>query len=186
MTAFAVLLRGVNVGGHRRLPMADLRTALEQAGFARVRTYLQSGTIVLEAPARDPEAVAAHVRATVARSCGLDVPCVALTGTEVEGIVAANPFPEEDDPRRLHAIVLGAPPTEAMLHALAHRTAALADAGDVVTVVGRTAYLHTPAGFGTSRLAAALTSAGRANPLADGTARNWATMLALTGILAER
>jgi uncharacterized protein (DUF1697 family) len=179
MTTFVVLLRGVNVGGSNRLPMADLRTALEQAGLAHVRTYIQSGNVVLDAPARDPEAVAAHVRAVVARTFGLDVPCVALSAAQLDGVVAANPFPDEADPRRLHAIVLPAPPTEAMLHALAHRAAALSDGTDEVTVVGRVAYLHTPAGFGTSRLAAALTSGARSNPLADGTARNWATVAAL-------
>jgi uncharacterized protein (DUF1697 family) len=52
---------------------------------------------------------------------------------------------------------------------------------DTITVVGRVAYLHTPAGFGTSELAKALTSR-RSNPLADGTARNWATVTALLAL----
>lgn len=179
MGTFVVLLRGVNVGGHNRLPMADLRAALASAGMANVRTYIQSGNLVVDAPARDPEAVAAHVRAVIARAFGLDVPCVALTAVQVDDLVAANPFPEEADPRRVHAIVLPAPPTAAMLHALDHRLAALPPSSDAVTVVGRVAYLHTPEGFGTSRLAATLTSASRTNPFADGTARNWATVAAL-------
>lgn len=186
MSTFVVLLRGVNVGGHNRLPMAALRTALTTAGLAHVRTYIQSGNIVASAPAHDAEAVAAHVRAVIARTFHLDVPVIALTAADLEGVVQANPYPDEPDPKRLHAIVLPYAPTEAMLHGIEHRAAAARAAGsrDSVTVIGRTAYLHTPDGFGTSRLATTLTSGG-SSPLTDGTARNWATVTALLAMLAE-
>jgi uncharacterized protein (DUF1697 family) len=185
MTRFVVLLRAVNVGGNNRLPMADLRATLEAGGLADVRTYIQSGNVVVSAPAHDPEAVAAHVRALIASHFHLDVPAVALTAAELEAIVASTPFPDEEDPKKVHAIVLPYAPTEAMTHAIAHRQAAAAEAGsrDIVTVVGRVAYLHTPDGFGTSELARKLTS-GSAAPLVDGTARNWATMTTLLEMCA--
>lgn len=184
MNPFVVLLRGVNVGGRNRLPMDRLRAELTAAGLVDVRTYIQSGNVIASAPARDPEAVAAHVRSVIARVFHLDVPAIALTSDALEALVAANPYPDEPDPKRLHAIVLPYEPTEAMRHGVAHRLAAAEAAGsrDTVTIVGRTAYLHTPDGFGTSRLAAALLSGG-SSPLADGTARNWATVTALLGML---
>jgi uncharacterized protein (DUF1697 family) len=186
VSTFVILLRGVNVGGRNRLPMADLRAALTSAGLAHVRTYIQSGNIVASAPAHDPEAVAAHVRAVIARTFHLDVPVIALTAADLEALVDANPYADEPDSKRVHAIVLPYPPTEAMLHGIEHRRSAAAAAGspDAVTVVGRTAYLHTPEGFGTSRLATALLSGG-SSPLADGTARNWATVTALLAMLVD-
>lgn len=184
MNRFVVLLRGVNVGGHNRLPMADLRSALTDSGLASVRTYIQSGNVVLDASARDPEAVAAQVRAVIARGFSLDVPAIALTASGFVDLAEANPFRDEPDPKRVHAIALPHAPTAVQLEALAERHAAATEAGapDRVTVIGRTAYLHTPDGFGTSPLAAALLGK-RGSPLADGTARNWATVTALLALL---
>lgn len=180
MTRFVVLLRGVNVGGSNRLPMADLREALTRDGLASVRTYIQSGNIVLDSPTDEVEVVAARVRSAIAREFGLDVPAIALTAGELRALAGANPYPNEPDHRRLHAIVLPHPlASEAQgLVALRQEAVAAKASRDTVTVIGRVAYLHTPDGFGTSELARALTS-GRSNPLADGTARNWATVTAL-------
>ena len=184
MTCFVVLLRGINVGGRNRLPMADLRMALTSDGLDDVRTYIQSGNVVLNASARSADVVGARVRAVIAREFGLDVPAIALERRDLEAIVDVNPFPHETDHRRLHAIVLPHPPDTTTLVWLAERQAAATAAGsdDLVTVIDRTAYLHTPTGFGTSKLAAALTSSRSA--LADGTARNWATMTVLSEMCA--
>jgi uncharacterized protein (DUF1697 family) len=183
VTRFVALLRGVNVGGSNRLPMADLRAALTGDGLAAVRTYIQSGNVVLDSRTDDVEVVAARVRSVIARGFGLDIPVVALTAVDLHGLAAANPYPREPDPRRVHAIVLPHPPTAEMLGQVAARQEAVRAKGsrDTVTVIGRVAYLHTPDGFGTSELAKALTS-GRANPLGDGTARNWATVTALLAL----
>lgn len=183
MTRFVALLRGVNVGGHNKLPMAELRSALADDGLESVRTYIQSGNIVLDSPARDVDVVAARVRSVIARAFALDIPVVALTAAELRAVSDANPYPAEPDPRRLHAIVLPHPPGTDGLAVIAARqeAAAVKGGGDTVTVIGRVAYLHTPGGFGTSELAKTLTS-GRSNPLADGTARNWATVTALLAL----
>lgn len=186
MTRFVALLRGVNVGGHNKVPMADLREALTRDGLASVRTYIQSGNVVLDSPTNEVEVVAARVRSVIARVFGLDIPVVALTAGDLRGLADANPYPDEPDPRRVHAIVLPHPLTADGLTSLAAREEAAAAKGsrDTVTIVGRVAYLHTPDGFGTSELAKALTS-GRTNPLAEGTARNWATIRALLALCDE-
>lgn len=186
MTRFVVLLRGVNVGGHNKVPMADLRAALTTDGLDSVRTYIQSGNVVLDSTTDEVEVVAARVRSVIARGFGLDIPVVALTADGLRAVADANPYPAEPDHRRLHAIVLPHPLTAEALGLVAERqdSAAAKGSSDTVTVIGRVAYLHTPDGFGTSDLAKTLTS-GRANPLAGGTARNWATITALLALCTD-
>lgn len=184
MRPIVILLRGVNVGGNNRLPMADLREALTSAGFADVRTYIQTGNIVTGHPSDDPETAAAHVRSVIAGTFSLDVPAIALGAKGLDEVIAANPYPQETDHKRLHAIVLPAGPDEQVLAAVRERAEAVRAKGsrDSVTVIDRVAYLHTPDGFGTSELAKALST--RRSPLADGTARNWATMNRLKDMAA--
>jgi uncharacterized protein (DUF1697 family) len=183
VTRFVALLRGVNVGGHNKLPMADLRAALTADGLDSVRTYIQSGNIVLDSATDEVEVLAARVRSVIARGFGLDIPVIALTAADLQALADANPYPAEPDPRRVHAIVLPHLPGSDALAAVVARQDAVAAKGspDTVTVIGRVAYLHTPDGFGTSELAKSLAS-GRSNPLADGTARNWATVTALLAV----
>ena len=185
MDPIVILLRGVNVGGRNKVPMAGLRDALAGAGFGRPRTYIQSGNVVATHPSDDPETTAAHVRSVIAMSFGLDVPAIGVGMPELQAMIEANPFPAESDHKRLHAIVLPSVPTLSTTEALAERQRAVAAKGsrDRVTVVGRVAYLHTPDGFGTSDLAKALSSSR--GPLSDGTARNWATMTTLLAMATE-
>ncbi|HVM28225.1 MAG TPA: DUF1697 domain-containing protein, partial [Mycobacteriales bacterium] len=85
MTRWVALLRGVNVGGHRRVPMADLRRTLTACGAADVRTHLQSGNAVLTLPG-DRDAVTALVR-TAVEELGVGCDVVARTGAELAGLV---------------------------------------------------------------------------------------------------
>ena len=89
---YVALLRGINVGGRNMLPMARLIRLFEDAGCERVRTYIQSGNVVFEAPVARARLVPAAVTAAIATELGLDVPIVTRTATELERIVSANPF----------------------------------------------------------------------------------------------
>jgi uncharacterized protein (DUF1697 family) len=105
-----------------------------------------------------------------------------VTREELGQIHAANPFPGEPDPRRVHAVVLSEPPwadLEVKLDAARAKSAA-AGGADEVLAIGRTLYLHTPEGYGRSILAEALlrvVSSPKSG--ATGTARNWATITKL-------
>jgi len=150
-----VLLRGINVGGRNKVPMAELRAALGGAGFTAVRTYIQSGNVVAVHATDDVEAAAAQVQSVIASTFGIDVPAIGVSRAELRSIVDANPYPEVTDFKRLHAIVLPHAPDAATHEAVEQqREASNAKGGrDAVSIVGRTAYLHTPDGFGTSDLA---------------------------------
>jgi uncharacterized protein (DUF1697 family) len=180
VTTHVALLRGINLAGKNKVAMADLRTLVTGLGHADVATYIQSGNVLFTAP-DDTDCAAAGRAMTeaIAATLAVTAPVVVLTRDELAAIVAANPFPDEPDPKRVHAVVLSEPPGTELAARLEAAVAQAQAKGDpsAVAVVGRTLYLHTPAGYGRSDLAAAvlrLVSSPKAG--LTGTARNWATM----------
>lgn len=106
MTTWVALLRGVNVGGGNRLPMADFRESVESLGYADVATYIQSGNVVFRSS--DAEVmVVERIRAVVADRHGLSVPVVVRSGDELAGLVDRHPFAADGiDPKLLHIAFL--------------------------------------------------------------------------------
>jgi uncharacterized protein (DUF1697 family) len=166
--------------------MADLRALVGELGHTDVSTYIQSGNVLFTAPAdADRGALERAMSEAIAAKLGVTSPVVVVSREELASILAANPFPDEPDPRRVHAIVLTGPPWPELLTRLdaARAKAAQAGSGDEVLADGRTLYLHTPEGFGRSVLAEALMRYVTDRKTgATGTARNWATMTKLLGL----
>jgi uncharacterized protein (DUF1697 family) len=164
------LLRAVNLGGHNRVPMADLPRGLQAAGLTGVRTYLQSGNAVFDDGPRDEAAAAALVRSVVASSCGVDTDVVVRSPAAMADVVARLPWPERtDDPTKVHVLLLDAVPDRVEVarvgpHELAHHD-------------GREVYLFYGEGAGRSKLAVTA-------PGVVATARNWRTVLALAELSA--
>jgi len=152
METWIALLRGVNVGGHKKLPMADFRVLLGGLGFADVATYIQSGNAVFRAPGPSTE-IAENIRAAVADQFGFDTDVMVLSQAALENAVAKNPFPQaEQNPTTLHLFFLGAPvaaPDHAALTAAATQ-------GEEFHLDGDIFYFHTPGGMGKSAMAARL------------------------------
>lgn len=169
MPRYVVLLRGVNVGGHNRLPMAEWRAALTADGFCDVRTLIQSGNAVLDAPG-DAASLRESVVAGLSSRFGLTVGCVVLAAETFGGILAANPFPDAD-PRRLHLFFLAEP---VVLDRPALKAAAVD--GESLVEAPTHIWLHTPGGYGASKLAERL---NRQLKTTVATARNLATCNAL-------
>ncbi len=180
MTTYIALLRGVNVGGNNKVPMAVLRTALEADGFANVRTNIQSGNVLVDATRRSPSKIAARVKAVIQDTFGLDIATIVVDASALARVAHDNPYGDEPDLRRVHAIFLpGVPDADAVARLAAMQEAVtLKGSSDTFTLIGSTLYLHTPDGFGNSDLAKAL-STKRSNEQLNGTARNWATVTTL-------
>jgi uncharacterized protein (DUF1697 family) len=153
MPTHVALLRGINLGGKNKVAMTDLRALVSELGHADVSTYIQSGNVLFTAQAdADCAVVARAITEAIAARLGVNAPVVVVTREELAQILAANPFTDEPDPKRVHAVVS----------------------------VGQTLYLHTPDGYGNSDLAAAtlrIVSSPKAG--VTGTARNWATITKL-------
>jgi uncharacterized protein (DUF1697 family) len=173
-----VLLRGVNLGGRNRIAMPALREALSESGFEDVRTYLQSGNVVLTGGA-SPDAVARKVRKVVADRFRVDVEVVVRTRAELAAIVKRDPLGEvAKDPKRYQVSFLGAKPTADAVRKL--EEAAIEP--ERLVVHGREAYAWHPNGVGRSKLAALLAGNGLG---VTATARNWTTATSLLALAEE-
>ena len=187
MPSHVALLRGINVGGRNKVAMADLRKVVESLGHGDVATYIQSGNVVFTSHSHhcDTAAIAGELGRALEETLGVRSSVVVLSRAELAKVVADNPFPDEANPKHLHAVFRGAEvgAGEAAAVAAAERRARDKGGRDQAKVVGRTVYLRTPDGLGRSDLAAQL---ARSNPDAHdrgGTARNWATVTKLLSML---
>lgn len=167
------LLRGVNLGAHNRVGMAELRALLAELGFAQISTYLQSGNAVFSA-ATTADRTAARIRAALGSEFGLDVPVLVRTAEQLRAVLAADPFGAlaTDESRYLVQFLDGVPDP-----------AALADLDpgryepERYRLIGRELYLWLPNGVHKSRLEPALRRL-----VGIGTARNWRTLRRLAEI----
>jgi len=169
-----LLLRGINVGGKRSMPMADLRQCLTGAGFDNVATYIQSGNVVLDATsATTAERVVEISAAAIGEAFGFSPPLQALSAEGLAEAIAENPFARESvaDPKSVHYFFVPTPRAPAELGAIAER----ATAGEKAIVGESAVYLSTPNGFGTSKYAMALAKTLGPNA----TARNHRSVLAI-------
>jgi uncharacterized protein (DUF1697 family) len=146
-----ILLRGINVGKTRSLPMKELVAILESLGLERVRTYIQSGNVVAE-PAR---AVSPHLADEIAQAVedrkGFRPQVLVLTNVDLDRAGRENPFPEaEAEPRKLHLFFLADTPESPDLEAIE----AIKAESERFVLTDRVFYLHAPDGFGRSKLAA--------------------------------
>ncbi len=169
------LLRGINVGGNRKVPMARLRELMEALGHTDVATYVQSGNVVFTPAdaAAPPEKVAAGIEEALEGAFGFRPAVTIRTREELAAVVAADPFAGvADHPSRYHVFFLSGPGDEA---ALAELDAAAFEP-ERFALRGRELYLWTPEGIGRSPLAQKLTERRIG---AAATARNWRTVTTL-------
>jgi uncharacterized protein (DUF1697 family) len=166
-----VLLRGINIGSANRIAMPALRSVLAEAGFGDVRTYVQSGNIVLES-GQDPTDVAAGVSRLLRQRFELDVQVLVRTADELGEVVARNPFGKEAEtnPKALQVTFRGDAVGPDAIAALQDRAAST----EKVAAIGREIYSWHPDGIARSKLALAITPKNSA-----ATARNWTTVTTL-------
>lgn len=172
MQTWIALIRGINVGG-RQLPMETLRALLADLGCTDIRTYIQSGNAVFCSRATDGSRLAARISKAIAADHGFEPFVLVISREELANVAADNPYAKAaaTTPKFVHAFFLAAVPEAPDLDAMQKIKAA----SESFALDGRTFYLHTPDGFGISKLAE------RAERLlgVPATARNWRTVTTL-------
>jgi uncharacterized protein (DUF1697 family) len=173
-----VLLRGINIGPRNRVAMPELREALTNAGFGEVRTYVQSGNVVLSSE-RSPDDVAAECERVINDAFGLDIDVVVRSRNELAAVVKRNPLAKvADNPKRYQVSFLSdelAPSAVARIEESAEPTEAFA-------AIGRELYAWHPEGVARSKLSARLADKQLG---VKATARNWTTVTTLLEMTDE-
>ena len=193
MASHVALLRGINVGGRNKVPMAELREVVASLGHTGVSTYIQSGNVLFSTGEADAGKLAAALEAAISERFGLWAAVVVLSRDELADVLAANPYPDEPNPRLVHVVFLNAEPPQDLLDRIAAAESAVAAKGsrDTVRAAGQALYLHTPDGYGTSELAQAVLKilsppAKQKKQAVVATARNWATATKLLSLCEEK
>jgi len=168
MMAFIALLRAVNVGGTGKLPMTELKSMCESAGFKSVRTYIASGNVVFQSSNTEAQVKAVLERA-LASYAGKPVAVVVRTAAEMAAVLTGNPFPQL--PGNLtHACFLdSAPPADALKNVSGRNR-------EELRLGTREIYIYYPEGAGQSKL--------KIPAARTGTARNMNTVARLAEMAA--
>jgi uncharacterized protein (DUF1697 family) len=170
--AWVALLRGINLGARNKVSMAALKELFADLGAEDVETYVQSGNVLFRSSGARDDLVRA-VEDEIEKRLGLRVTVLLRTDAELAKLVADNPFAEDErDPVKLHVTFLAERPDRA-------RAAALDEeqfAPDRFRVAGDVVYLHTPDGYGRSKLSNAYFEKQLG---VRATSRNWRTVTTL-------
>lgn len=170
MTAYIALLRAVNVGGTGKLPMTELAAMCEDAGFAKVKTYIASGNVVFTS-AKNEAAVKAALEQAMGTYAGKPVGVMVRTVAEMAAVRDANPFAEAPGNRVVAIFLDEAPPKDAVAQATNID-------GEEIALGKREIYVrYTDHGMGDSKLRIPAAKAG--------TARNMNTVARLAEMAAK-
>jgi uncharacterized protein (DUF1697 family) len=191
MASHVALLRGINVGGRNKVPMADLREVVASLGHTGVSTYIQSGNVLFSTAEEDTAKLAAALESAIEERFGIWSSVVVLSRDELAQVLAANPYPDEPNPKMVHVVFLNAELPGSLLERISAAESAAAAKGsrDTAQLAGQALFLHTPDGFGTSELAQnvfkIIAPPKKSGPGLAATARNWATATKLLSLCEE-
>lgn len=111
MQTYILLLRGVMPTGKNKVPMAELRVALADAGLTNVRTYIQSGNVIAKS-VLDPTSLSQLAHDTIKQKIGADITVIVRTPQQLTAVMEGNPFPEADLSRLYYSMVASPPAPE--------------------------------------------------------------------------
>lgn len=169
MNTYIALFRGINVGGHNKLLMKDLRSLMKDLGFQKVDSYIQTGNVVFETEKEVKDQLSESISSSVEANHGFRPEVLVLDREELLEAIAANPYPEADEqPRSVHLMFLASTPTKPDLDYLDE----LKKESESYKLMERVFYLHAPDGIGRSRLAGNIDKGLGVST----TGRNWRTV----------
>jgi uncharacterized protein (DUF1697 family) len=145
---YVALLRSVNVAGHGRIAMDELRASFDALGYANVTTYIQTGNVLFSTGSKSEAGIATAIEQRLAEDFG-DSPAVLVRSVaDLQHVGAFSPYAKAGaDPGRHHVTFLATAPRKAALDALS-----LPPSGrDELVVDGKEVYVHTPDGYANSK-----------------------------------
>lgn len=178
MNTWIALFRGINVGGHRRLPMKELVVELEKLDLCDVNTYIQSGNAIFHSDENSASALSEKIAQAIQTSHGFRPDVMVLSADAFRTAAENNPFPtSEAASKTVHLYFLAEPETAPELSLLD----AVQSGREEYHLGQQVLYLHTPDGFGNSKLAQKVPRALGVSA----TARNWRTVTKILEIAEQ-
>jgi len=170
MAVFVSMLRGVNLAGHRKIDMRELRALYESLGFRDVQTYINSGNVIFRAAARDLAKLAKRIEDAIERSHGFRSDVILRTAADLREVIAQNPFGSRKDiePNKLAITFLAVSPNREVIEKLM----AFRIAPEELHVAGRELFIYFANGMARPKLSMAMVERALKIP---GTSRNWNT-----------
>ncbi len=179
MPRYVALLRSVNVAGHGRIAMSDLTRSFDTLGYKNVTTYIQTGNVLFTSPSKSPTKLATAIEDQLASDFGSAPAVILRTVPELLRIGASSPYAAGGaDPARHHVTFLAEAPAKERLTGLT-----LPKSGrDELVVDGREVYVHTPDGYGNTKLTGTFLERHLG---VVSTTRNWNTVSKLCDLAAR-
>lgn len=143
MNRYIVLLRGVNVSGKNKLLMADLKLLMQELGYSNVKTYIQSGNILLNSK-NDQIITSKKIKEVIFKKFGYNVAVIVKTISEWEIIIKNNPFAIENE-KKVAFVILDSIPNQVFLDIQETNN-------DKFVLKNNVVYIYCPNGFGKSKL----------------------------------
>ena len=171
MSVAISILRGINVSGHRKIPMQELKALYSELNLKNITTYIQSGNVVFSGGKINPEALAKKIEKKIFERYNFEVPVIVRTIVEIQSILNGNPFLKEKNIEmdKLHVTFLADHPGKDNLEKLKSYNYE----PDRFIVVGREIYLYCPGGYGNTKLS---NNFFESKLKVTATTRNWRTV----------
>jgi uncharacterized protein (DUF1697 family) len=176
MTTYVALLRSVNVAGHGRLAMAELKEMFVGLGYSDVTTYIQTGNVIFTTSSRSAAKLELAIERQLEETFGSTPKVLLRTVPELTHTLSSSPYPKLGaDPSRHHVTFLAETPTKERLKAFRPP-----DSGrDELAIIGREVYVHTPDGYANTKLTGSYLERHLG---VSSTTRNWNTVTKLTAL----
>lgn len=175
--SFVALLRGINVGGHNKVPMADLRDVCAEIGCLDVKSYIQSGNLVFDSPLEKQE-IERLVEAAIKSRFGLEIPAIVRSATQWSEYLGNNPFPAESkkEPNLVMLALSKSKPAAGAAGGLRSR----ASQDEKIEQIGDAVWVYFRGGSARSKLSPLVLNRLVGSPV---TTRNWRTVQKLGDML---
>ena len=177
MKTYIALLRGINVGGHKKVPMAELRELLSKSGFENVRTYIQSGNIILQSSEVNLSKIESDIQQSIFSHFGFEVPVIANTRKEFQVIFDTCPYSEEQKENSYFIMLSAIPETE-----LLSLVSDITFENEEFVIINDCIYFHSSVGYGRTKFNM---NSFEKKLKVKATSRNYKTMVKLLSLSIE-
>ena len=177
MNVFIALLRGINVGGHKKVPMAELRELLENSGLQNVKTYIQSGNVIFKSLEKDKLILEEQIKKAIFNYFEFDVPVIVRTKEELQAIFDTCPFTKDKKENSYFIMLSSSPDME-----LIENVMELTYENEEFIIINNCIYYYSSIGYGRTKFNM---STFERKLKVFGTSRNYNTMVKLLSLSSE-